>query len=170
MLMSIGLLVLYSASFNNVRVSQQVFFDQLYCALISIGIMYSLSRVDFRRFYDLSYILYGVSIFMLLVVLVGGRHALGARRWLEVGGFSFQPSEVTKLCMIFCLGRYFSHRKARLSFNIYSKLETFWHDFLFPGNAQRGHDRGSAKSRSLAFGKSGGRNCGARPAGCICHL
>src|SRR5579863_614088 len=113
LIIAIGLLALYSASFNNNVVGVSVFYDQLYCALLGILLMFLLSRGDYRKFFDVAYIVYGVSVFFLILVLGMGRQALGATRWFSVAGFSFQPSEFSKLAIIFLLGRYFSERRPR---------------------------------------------------------
>ncbi len=131
-IIGIGLLALYSASSVNVRVSQQVFYDQLLCVSIGLGIMYLLGNVDYRRFYDGAYIFYIVNVFLLIGVLVGGRHALGARRWLEIAGLSFQPSEFAKLALILMLGRYFSNRRPTLSFDLLSRTQIIFKGLIIP--------------------------------------
>ena len=117
-IMIIGLIALYSASFENVRVSRQVFFDQLGCAVLGLVLMYVISRVDYRHYYDFAYVIYALNVLLLFLVLVGGRHALGARRWIDIAGINFQPSEVTKIAVIFLLARYFSKRRPRFLFDI----------------------------------------------------
>lgn len=128
----IGLVALYSASYDNVRVSNSVFFDQLYGAGLGFLLMYLFSRIDIRHFYDGAYVLYGINILMLLWVLAGGRDAMGARRWLSFGPLTFQPSELTKFFLILALARYWSHRQPALSFNFFTRVQVFWRDFLFP--------------------------------------
>ena len=113
----IGFLALYSASFNNNVVDPAVFYDQFCCALLGILLMILLAQGDYRKFFDVAYIVYGVSVIFLILVLVMGHQALGATRWFSVAGFSFQPSEFSKLAIIFFLGRYFSERRQRLSFD-----------------------------------------------------
>jgi len=107
-IMIIGLTAIYSASSQSTRVTQGVFFDQLLCALIGLGVMLFLSRFDYRKFYDFSYFLYGASIVFLILVLLVGRQILGAQRWIELGGLNFQPSELAKFAIILSLSRYFS--------------------------------------------------------------
>ena len=53
LIIAIGLLSLYSASFNNNVVGVSVFYDQLFCALLGIGIllMFLLSQGDYRKFF-----------------------------------------------------------------------------------------------------------------------
>ena len=131
-IMGIGLLAVYSASYHNVRVTQAVFYDQLVCALAALFIMFFLSRIDYRKFYDIAYVLYAINILLLLLVLAAGRDALGARRWIVLAGLSFQPSELTKLSLILMLGRYFSARRPKLSFGLRSSMHVLFRDLLFP--------------------------------------
>jgi len=112
----VGLVALYSASYQNLRISGRIFFDQLGFALAGFLMMFLLSRIDYRNFYDLAYIFYGLTIFLLVLVLVAGRHALGATRWFTMFGISFQPSELAKLTLILALARYFAGRRPTVSF------------------------------------------------------
>ncbi len=133
LIIAIGLAALYSASFNNARAGQTVFYEQLWCALGAIVIMWALSHTDYRRFFEVSYAAYAISVVLLVLVLVLGRQALGATRWFSVGGFfSFQPSEFSKLAVILMLGRYFSQRRPRLSFDATSILRRAVDYFLVP--------------------------------------
>ncbi|MCA9405768.1 MAG: rod shape-determining protein RodA [Candidatus Omnitrophica bacterium] len=131
-IVAIGLMALYSATYDNVRVSQKIFYDQLLCASLGFGVMYLFGRMDYRRFYDAAYIFYIVNVILLIMVLLGGRHALGARRWFEIFGISFQPSELTKLAAILMLGRYFSDLRPKLSFNFASKATIVFQHLLVP--------------------------------------
>lgn len=112
-----GLTALYSASYQNMRISGRVFYDQMFFAIVGFVMMFLLSRVDYRNFYDLSYVFYGVMIVFLVLVLVSGRHALGATRWFTVAGISFQPSEPAKFALILALARYFAGLRPGVSLN-----------------------------------------------------
>jgi len=127
-----GLAALYSASHENVRVHQKIFYDQLFCAVVGLVIMYLLGRIDYRRFHDVAYLFYFLNIILLVFVLFGGRYALGARRWMEIGGLSFQPSELTKLSLILALGRYFSYHRPTLSFGFFSQTQVLYKDLIIP--------------------------------------
>ena len=131
-IMAVGLVALYSASYENVRVSRQVFYDQFLGAVVAAIVMYFLSRVHYRFFYDVAYISYCLSLLLLLVVLISGRSALGATRWFNVAGFSFQPSELSKIAVILLLARYFSSRNPRLSFDIRSSFYGLCRDLVYP--------------------------------------
>ena len=132
MIIIVGLAALYSASHENVRVHQGIFYDQLFCATVGLIIMYLLGKVDYRKFYDIAYLFYFLNIALLIFVLFGGRYALGARRWMEIGGISFQPSELMKLSLILVLGRYFSNRRPTLSFGFFSRTQVLFRDLIIP--------------------------------------
>ena len=50
------------------------------------------------------------NIFMLLLVLIVGREINGAKRWIDLGLFSYQPSETYKLAIILYLAAFFNRR------------------------------------------------------------
>ena len=132
LIVAVGLITLYSASHGNLRVAHDVFYDQLQCAVIGFFIIFFLSRMDYRRLHDGAYVLYAFSLILLILVTLKGRHALGATRWLSIGPINFQPSEVTKMCLILTLARYYSKRRVNLSFNFLSRTKIFIRDLLFP--------------------------------------
>lgn len=132
LVMIFGLIALYSASYNNVRVSQSVFYDQLGIAAVSVIMMVILSTLDYRKWFEVAYIVYGISIVFLVLVFYVGRQALGATRWFSIGGFSFQPSEFSKFAVTLMLARYFCSRRPHLSFNLSGSLRGVWEDLLWP--------------------------------------
>ena len=81
-----GLIALYSATSGNVRVSHSVFYGQLICAVLGLSLMFFLSRVHYRVFFDMAYVFYGLSLSLLLFVIIFGRTALGATRWFTLFG------------------------------------------------------------------------------------
>lgn len=64
-----------------------------------------LSRIPAEFWFRLAWPLYGVSILLLLSVLVFGESVNGARRWINIAGLQFQPSEVAKFTMILVMAR-----------------------------------------------------------------
>jgi rod shape determining protein RodA len=132
LIMTVGLVTLYSASYNNLRASREIFYDQLWCALAALSVMYLLSRLDYRKFFDIAYVLFAINVVLLVLTHVGGRSALGATRWMSIAGFSFQPSELMKLTLILMLGRYLSQRRPRLAFTLGSSFTGFLMDLVVP--------------------------------------
>lgn len=103
----LGVLNLYSATsvFKNVAVSER-WLSQLYW-LLGSGIAGAiLCAIDYRHVERYAYVIYGVGMFMLTLVFVFARDVRGTKRWVEIGGFAFQPSEFTKLCLIIALAKY----------------------------------------------------------------
>ena len=127
-----GLVTLYSAAYQNLRVSHKVFYDQLIFSGVGLLLLAYLSQVDYRRFYDAAYLFYGLTVFLLVLVLVAGHHALGAQRWVSFGGISFQPSEIAKLSVILALGRYFSDRRSAFSVRPGNTMQLLWYDLFLP--------------------------------------
>jgi cell division protein FtsW len=88
-------------------------------ANFSIGIigMCMLFFISYKKYYQWSFWLMLLTIFFLIAVFIPGIgvKALGARRWLDLKFLNFQPSELTKLVLIFYLSAWFSAKeKGRL--------------------------------------------------------
>lgn len=132
LIIACGLIALYSASHNNVRVSQQVFYDQMIFAAVGLAIMMILGRINYHWSHAAAYFFYFFMIFILGLVLVSGRHALGATRWFELGMISFQPSEFMKLALIFLLARYFAACLSSYTFNYATHVQRFYRNLLLP--------------------------------------
>jgi rod shape determining protein RodA len=85
---------------------------------ILLCVMIVLAVVDVRVWFALAYPIYGVGLLLLVAVDLVGQTRLGAQRWLGVGGFSFQPSEVMKVGIVLALARLYhgaGAQRARLS-------------------------------------------------------
>jgi rod shape determining protein RodA len=82
-------------------------------AVIGIALMFALARVDYSRFRELRVGLYSAMIFAIVLVLFLGVAALGARRWIELPFFQFQPSELGKLLLVLALAGFAIDRARR---------------------------------------------------------
>ncbi|MFS1522973.1 rod shape-determining protein RodA [Microbulbifer sp. 2304DJ12-6] len=93
MLACVGLGVLYSASGGDINYVQR---QSVFMCLAFLG-MFIVAQIplDFYRRWSIWAYLGGCTL--LLGVLLFGTGAKGAQRWLEIGGFRFQPSEMMKL-------------------------------------------------------------------------
>ncbi|MBX3483235.1 rod shape-determining protein RodA [Phenylobacterium sp.] len=81
-------------------------------------VMIVLAVVDLRVWFAIAYPLYGFGLLLLVAVEAVGDVRLGAQRWLSIGPFSFQPSEVMKLGIVLALARLYHGvpaQRARLS-------------------------------------------------------
>ena len=75
--------------------------------------MFALARIDYSRFRELRVGIYTAMIFTIVLVLVLGVAALGARRWIELPFFQFQPSELGKLLLVLALAGFSIDRARR---------------------------------------------------------
>lgn len=72
------------------------------------------AAVDYRLLTSVAYPLYLALLALLVVIAVAGTVAGGAQRWLEIGEFFLQPSELTKIALILALAHYLSDREERM--------------------------------------------------------
>ena len=111
LLLTVGLAVLYSASAaqsaydTGGATSTRYLQRQAVCAGLGLLAMYGFSRVPARVWYRLAWPCYWLSILLLLSVLLVGQQVNGARRWINIGGLQFQPSEISKFTLILLLSR-----------------------------------------------------------------
>lgn len=100
----IGFIALYSAaggSFQPWAIRQIAHFIIGATAMIIIAI------TDIRIWQRLAYPFYGLCFFLLIAVEVMGHIGMGAQRWINLGFFQLQPSELVKLAVVLALARYF---------------------------------------------------------------
>ena len=119
LLLTVGLAMLYSASYaqseydTGYEISTKYLQKQAVCAAIGLIALYFFSRIPAAFWYRTAWLLYGVSIVLLLSVLVIGQEVNGARRWINLAGIQFQPSEIAKFTMILLFARLTRHFGSR---------------------------------------------------------
>ena len=111
LLLLLGLVMLYSASYAQSQYdtgytsTTRYLQKQAICAVIGIIAMWLFSRISPYVWRDTAWWLYGISIVLLLSVLVVGQSVNGAKRWIQIAGIQFQPSEIAKFAMIVLFAR-----------------------------------------------------------------
>ena len=111
LLLTVGLVMLYSASFaqsqydTSYESSTRYLQKQGLCAAIGLVCMWVFSRIPAKLWMRLAWPVYGLSIGLLLLVLVMGQSVNGARRWINIAGIQFQPSEIAKFAVILLFAR-----------------------------------------------------------------
>ncbi|MBI4463049.1 MAG: rod shape-determining protein RodA [Acidobacteria bacterium] len=103
----LGLIEIHSTTLTNPRFAGLHLRQMLWMG-IGLVLMLILARIDYHTWLDQAPWLYLAALGSLVAVLVFGKELFGARRWLEIGGITFQVSEVTKLVIIIVLARYLS--------------------------------------------------------------
>jgi len=109
LLIVIGLTAIYSSTFNHPTMSgnfnRQLIFS--IAAIIIFFITYSLPTNSFRM---MTTPIYLFSLLLLVVVVVIGRKVSGAKSWLDLGPFGFQPSEFAKIGTVLAMSAFLSRK------------------------------------------------------------
>jgi len=74
---------------------------------IGLCVMMIIALIDVRLWLHIAYWLYGAMLILLVVVEVKGHIGMGAQRWINLGFFVLQPSELMKIALVLALGKYF---------------------------------------------------------------
>jgi rod shape determining protein RodA len=112
-LVVIGLATVYSAT-SIPGAHEGLWTRQLMWAIVAVFAALVAGAIPLRVYDSLAWPFYGVALLMLVVVLVAGHSAMGARRWLELGPLKFQPSELAKIATVVLLARRFDDPKLDL--------------------------------------------------------
>ena len=111
LVLTVGLTMLYSASYaqslyDTGYVSSTRYLEkQAVCAVIGLIAMVIISRIPAEFWLKLAWPLYWFSIVLLLLVLLFGETVNGAKRWINIAGLQFQPSEIAKFTLILLLAK-----------------------------------------------------------------
>jgi rod shape determining protein RodA len=111
-----GVLAVYAADTDYLRYYYAT--NQAVGLAAGVALATALSLLDYRYLERHLRPIYGLAIFMLLVVLVAGSEVHGSKSWLDVGPIQVQPSEFAKPLMIVVLAGYAAH-------NSFASNETF---------------------------------------------
>lgn len=123
-LIGIGVGTIYSATYTGGQGLSPWAVRQLIWAGMGLVCMFIAFIVDYRRLEIVAYVFYVLSLILLALVPVLGSSGGGAQRWIRVGFFALQPSELAKIGLLLVLARDF-HR--------YAPLEGYGlRDLIFP--------------------------------------
>ena len=114
-LLVIGLVMVESASQFSTPGDPGYWFDhQLVWALLGGGVLAGTFRVDYHRWRLVALPGMLIGLALLFAVLVAGNTISGAQRWLSLGIFSFQPSELVKLLLVIYLAHWLVRKRAMI--------------------------------------------------------
>ncbi|MBK6544882.1 MAG: rod shape-determining protein RodA [Saprospiraceae bacterium] len=126
-LLIIGWLSIYSVTYSqninrdifdlSVPITKQSVY--IFIALLVFGLS---QWVDDKFWHTFAYIIYGLGLLLLLLVLIFGTEIKGAKAWFNIGGFSFQPSEIAKFGTALALSSYLTYFKTDLKFFNYQLI------------------------------------------------
>ena len=80
---------------------------QLLRFAVAVLLMFAVALSDIRLWHRGAYLVYAGSLALLIAVEFVGRSDQGAQRWLDLGAFQLQPSEIMKIALVLALARYF---------------------------------------------------------------
>lgn len=112
----IGVLTIYSSTktlpFKDGTLSALPYYiKQMIWVGIGLVSVFVILFIDYRKLGKYSYVVYGFSLILLILVLFIGKSGMGAQRWFSLGPISFQPSELTKLFLIISLAWFLSEER-----------------------------------------------------------
>ena len=87
---------------------------QIIGIVVSLVIMFLFSMIDYHRLIDLYWFGYIASLALLMIVILKGHDSHGASRWIQIGGFTFQPSEITKIMLILFFAKFIMKYRDRI--------------------------------------------------------
>jgi rod shape determining protein RodA len=122
LLCGIGVLEIYSATYHTKFAGAHI--RQVYWIIGGVAGMFILSLVNYQAILEQVHWMWIASVVSLLSVLLFGQKYLGARRWIKMPGFHFQPSEWVKLILILAMARYFAEMRHK---------DLSWSDFIKAG-------------------------------------
>lgn len=111
LLFAVGMVNLYSASgvrAEDGMVLSPYYQRQLVWGLMGLGVMVLAMAVDYKHFYQLAPFVYVAVLGLLLLVPIFGKVVGGAKRWIDFGPISIQPSEFAKVTVLLLGARFLS--------------------------------------------------------------
>ena len=112
-LMAVGVAFVYSATMAHEASSiapwhSQFWVRQVIWCVAGVIAGSVLCFFDYHRLARWSYVGYWAAIVLLVLVFLIGKKVMGARRWIDLGPFSLQPSELAKIAFIMAMGNFLS--------------------------------------------------------------
>jgi len=101
---SVGFVMLYSAANGNLNPWAS---RQIVRFVVGVFLMLLVAVIDIHVWLRYAYAIYTVSLVLLVAVELNGSVGMGAQRWVDLGVFTIQPSELMKISIILLLARYF---------------------------------------------------------------
>ena len=133
-LLTIGLVMLFSASYpyayyNRDHNSYFFFTRQLIFAVIGLVVMFVISKINYKWFKAATPVILVISLLLLVIVLFYHTNIAGAddsdfKRFIPIGPFTFQPSDLAKFALILTLSLYISME--------WKRMKTFKYGIVIP--------------------------------------
>lgn len=113
----VGLSALYSASqsaSDGLPFYEMYYVKQSLFAAFGVAVALTMACVDYRAFVSLAPIAYAVAVVLLILVPIIGVEAMGGQHWIPIGPFRLQPSELSKIALVYMLSWYLARVQGQL--------------------------------------------------------
>ncbi len=107
-IVSLSIVLLYSATSERLEGPSGMHLKQMVWAIIGLVSMCAVLCMHYQTLCRHAYVLYGILLVSLVIVLLFGRVVNGSQRWLVIGPWHMQTSELAKPVLILVLARYFT--------------------------------------------------------------
>ena len=111
-LVLMGWVNIYAAVFNEEHQSifdiSQRYGKQLLWIAAAVFMIFIILIIDAKFFSTFAYVIYGISLVLLIAVLLFGREVGGSKSWFQIGSFGIQPAEFAKVATALALSKYLS--------------------------------------------------------------
>ncbi|MFC4991098.1 FtsW/RodA/SpoVE family cell cycle protein [Rubritalea tangerina] len=127
LLMVLGLVMLASTSVWIAEGAEySLLIKQIIFLLFGLCVAGGLAYSDYRKLRKYAWPIYGFALFLLALCYVPGigKEVNGETRWIQLAGFTFQPSEPAKIALMVALAAWFAHHQA--------EVRTFKRGFVMP--------------------------------------
>ncbi|MBX3250074.1 MAG: rod shape-determining protein RodA [Myxococcales bacterium] len=101
----LGVVNLYSAT-SATGAFGEAYLQQIYWLTFGAGVAVLVAAIDYRHYERNAWVIYGFGVSLLVLVFLLGTNIRGSTRWISIGGFSLQPSELMKMVLIIALAKY----------------------------------------------------------------
>ena len=105
LILAVSIVVLYSAGGGSWR---PFALSQLVKIILGFGVFFFAAFTNIKTWIKSAYIIYIIAFVMIVLVTFVGHTGMGAQRWLNLGFFHIQPSELIKIALVLALARYFA--------------------------------------------------------------
>ena len=103
--LAISIVVLYSAGGGAWR---PFALSQLLKIIAGFAVFFFVAFTNIKTWIKSAYVIYAIALIMIVLVTFVGHTGMGAQRWLNLGFFHIQPSELIKIALVLALARYFA--------------------------------------------------------------
>lgn len=118
-LVILGWINIYAAVYNeehkNIFDFQMRYGSQMLWIVFAFVIATVILLIDTKFYTFFAYILYGLSVLMLMLVLVIGKEINGAKAWINIGPFGLQPAEFAKVACALAIAKYMSGYNVKIN-------------------------------------------------------